>query len=84
MTTTENYVDVNIDDISIKSRRGIIGTEEDGFLEVYEIIGSKKGLYKGEQGKWMTGMYYDPDEYTYEKAMSHWQKTCLPKFDKVA
>ncbi len=82
--TFEYYKDVKVDGVAITSRRGLKGNKKYGIFEVFEIMGRKNGIYRNEQGSWMTGMLYSLDKYTYEEAMAHWQNTNLPKFKEVA
>ena len=81
--TFEYYKDVNVDGISIRSRRGLKGNEEDGVFEVFDIIGRKDGTYHGKQGYWMTGMLFDVNKYSYKEAMLFWENINLPKFAEV-
>lgn len=81
--TLECYKDLNVEGVTIKSRRGEKGNKESGILEVIEIIGGKNGIYKGKYGRWRKGSYYDPEIFTHKEAVAQWQTTNLGKFRMV-
>ena len=81
--TDEYYKDIEVEGVTIVSRRGMQGNKEHGIMEVIEIIGSKEGEYKGKNGRWRKGNYYNPEKFSYPKAMKHWQKNNLHKFNEV-
>ena len=82
-STIENYEELNIDGVTVTSRRGFKGNEKDGIMEVIEIIGRKEGVLKGEHGKWAKGVLYDSNAHSYTEAMEDWKLNKLPKFMEI-
>ena len=78
----ENYENISMDGVIILSQRGLEGVKGD-LMEVIEVTGCKDGMYKGKQGRWRTGAYYNPEKYTHEEAISHWKIVNMRKFETV-
>ncbi len=82
-STLESYKELNIDGVTVTSRRGFKGNQEHGILEVIEIKGRKEGKLNGKQGSWGRGQLYNTDRYSYDEAMRQWRNEELTKFNEI-